>query len=59
MDSSLRYGVQFKDEEDTFDYAPKSLSDYKRFNAGDAWILKVGKVRGRIESLQREAAEQE
>ncbi len=53
------YGVKFRAEDETYDYAPETLLEYKSFDLGAAWQLKVGKVRGKIDSLERAQAEQE
>lgn len=53
LQKTEKYDVQFKDEEDVFEYVPESLAAYKQFTVGEAWTLQIGKVRGKIESLQK------
>lgn len=39
------YEVNFKSEDDSFQYKPDSLDDFKRFFKGDRWQLTVGRIR--------------
>lgn len=54
-----KYDVKFRSEEETYDYVPSTLGDYRRFHLGDAWRLKIGRVRGKVDSLEPLRAEKE
>ncbi len=52
-----KYKVDFRTAAEAFEYAPESLTDFRRFTRGDPWRLKIGKVRGRVENLEPILAE--
>ncbi len=54
------YKIKFVCTGDSFEYNPKGLLDFNRFNVGDFWRLQVGKIRSHnIEELQKISAEKE
>lgn len=49
-----KYSVKFKEDNKTYSYTPRNLSDYKRFQEGDRWKFTVGFFNGiNTNSLER------